>query len=417
MRGRIVLPIMDENGRVIGFGGRAMQEGQEPKYLNTRETPVYRKSGSLYLLHTAKEPMRKAGQAILVEGYFDAIALQAAGIENTVAVLGTALTGEQLKLLRRFAQTLLIVYDEDAGGNEAALRGLDLATEAGFDVRIVRLPGSADPDEFIAAHGAEAFQAAITHAAGGEEAGALAERGGSISLFDFRLDVASRRVDPASLAGRKAIVAALLPYLAKVPNAIERFAYIQQLASRLGIREQDVDEEVRRFLERQPAGRPAAAGTRPTPAPATRFADDSRKAKIERYVLEGVLRHQATAVEALLALPPEAFTHPDTGALAARLRDLFASGEGFSVSALMDEYQDAPGVVSLLASADSDATPPGSEPPSPEGYRDAAEQLRRWYNRAQLKHVQEQLESTSDPDAYAHLLAAKQRLSAQQEPS
>lgn len=422
MRGRIVLPIMDETGRVIGFGGRAMQEGQEPKYLNTRETPVYRKSGALYLLHAAKEPMRKAGQAILVEGYFDAIALHAAGLDHAVAVCGTSLTEAQLRLLRRFAQTLLIVYDEDAGGNEAALRGLDLATEAGFDVRIVRLPGATDPDEFLAANGPDAFRAALADAAGGETPEALAARGGilapasagrggAISLFDFRLEVASRRVDPASLAGRKAIVANLLPYLAKVPNAIERFAYVQRLAGRLGIREQDVDEEIRRFMDRTGAGRPGPASARPAaPTPPSPAAPPKTYA-LERYILEGVLRHRAAAVEALLALPPEAFGHPETGRLAARLRELFAQGVGFSASALMDEYQEAPGIIQLLAGADGEETQEHDG-----GYREAADQLRRWYNRAQLKDVQHQLEHTTDPEAVALLLAAKQRLAAEGRP-
>jgi DNA primase len=171
MRGRLVIPIADDTGRVIGFGGRALDEGQQPKYLNTPESPVYRKSACLFALNFAKEAVRRAGRAVLVEGYFDAIAAHAAGADDVVAVLGTSLTEAQLKLLKRSTGRLVIVYDEDVGGNEAAVRGLDLATEAGFEVRIARLPGGLDPDEFLRAHGAEGFARALDDAAGGEEPG------------------------------------------------------------------------------------------------------------------------------------------------------------------------------------------------------------------------------------------------------
>ena len=416
MRGRIVFPIMDETGRVIGFGGRAMLEGQEPKYLNTAETPVYRKSNSLYLLHAAKEPIRKAGRAVLVEGYFDAVALHAAGFEETVAVLGTALTETQLKLLRRFTATLLIVYDEDAGGNEAAVRGLDLATEAGFEVKVVRLPGATDPDEFLAAHGRDAMERALADAAGSEAAG------GAVSLFAFRMDVAARRADPATLPGRKAIVAALLPFLARVPNAIERYSYVQQLAGRLGVREQDVDEEVTRFLARP------APTTRPTPiAPGPAATPPLTAAwRTERLLLQGVVRRNAAAVEAWLGLTDAHFSDPASARLAVRLRELFAAGQSFSAAGLMDEFQDQPAIVDLLATAEGPNVVGIEAPPQPEGgegspaeggtapaagaYREAADQLRHWYNRGQLKDVQRQLERATDPAAIVRLLEAKQRL-------
>ncbi|MEK7766531.1 MAG: DNA primase [bacterium] len=220
MRGRLVIPITDETGRVVGFGGRALDEHLQPKYLNTPETPLFKKSSCLYGLAFAKDAIRKAGRAVLVEGYFDAIAAHAHGVAEVVAVLGTSLTDPQLRLLKRFAPKLVIVYDEDMGGNEAALRGLDLATEAGFEVRIARLPGATDPDEFLAAHGPDGFRRVLEDAAGGEAPSSpLAERGAAVSLFDFRLEVASRHADPATLGGRTRIVSGLLPFLAKVPNA------------------------------------------------------------------------------------------------------------------------------------------------------------------------------------------------------
>jgi len=414
MRGRIVLPIMDESGRVIGFGGRAMAPQAQPKYLNTPDTPLYHKSSTLYGLAFAKEALRRSSRAILVEGYFDAIAAHAAGVAGTVAVLGTSLTEQQLKLLRRFVQRLVIVYDEDAGGNEAALRGLDLATEAGFDVRIARLPGSTDPDEFILANGADRFLAAMDDAVGGDAPG------GAVPLFDFRLEVASRRVDIKSLDGKKRTVEALLPFLARVPNAIERHAYVQRLADRLDLREADIEEEMDRFRSR----RAAEPVSRPRPGTAPSATAEVRASPAERLLLAGVLVHGETAIAALLGSPPEVFRSPASRKLADRLRSLFQEGTAFSVASLMDDFQDSPVVLEMLASAEgapaADA-PAGGAPGTPatmqtgpdeSSCREAASKLTRQYVRDRLKEVQRELEKARDPTEMTRLLAEKQRLAA-----
>ena len=404
MRGRLVLPITDEAGRIIGFGGRAMAPQASPKYLNTPDTPLYHKSSVLYGLAFAKEALRRSGRAILVEGYFDAIGAHAAGVTGTVAVLGTSLTEQQLRLLRRFVQKLVIVYDEDAGGNEAALRGLDLATEAGFDVRIARLPGSTDPDEFILANGPDRFLAAMDDAVGGETPGA------AVPLFDFRLEVASRRTDVRTLDGKKATVESLLPFLVRVPNAIERHAYVQRLADRLDLREADIEEEMERFRSRHasepvPRARPGAdpavpAGTRASPA--------------ERLLLAGVLAHGEAAAAALLGLPPEIFRSPAARKLADRLRTLFQEGTAFSVASLMDDFQEAPEVLDMLASADGPPGPPDAAPAGPDeaACREAASKLNRHYVQDRLREVQKELEKAKDPAEVTRLLTEKQRLAA-----
>ena len=412
MRGRLVIPITDDRGRVTGFGGRTLDDAQVPKYLNTPETPLFHKSSSLYGLSLARDAIRKAGRIVLVEGYFDVIALHAHGVPETVASLGTSLTDGQLAALKRVARLLLIVYDEDVGGNDAAIRGLDLATEAGFEVKIVRLPGSKDPDEFILAHGRDGFLKALEESAGSDASDALGA-GVAVSLFDYRLEVAARRADPGSLRGQQQIVASLLPYLARVPNAIERHAYVKRLADRLNIREADIEEELAKAAAR-PAPRPPM---RPEPAARPGSRPPASGWRAERLLLAGVLGHQPAAVQALLELPKEAFQTPDAGRLAARLSSLLDSGESFSVASLMDEFQDSPLALDLLSEADPSAKAPTAKAPAAEpaaetdaACREAAEHLTHAWRRRQLKDLQRQIEQARDPADVARLMQAKQQL-------
>jgi DNA primase len=406
MRGRLVIPITDDQGRVVGFGGRALDDDQLPKYLNTPETPLFHKSTSLYGLALAKDAIRKAGRVVLVEGYFDVIALHVQGVTETVASLGTSLTDGQLAALKRFARLLLIVYDEDMGGNDAAIRGLDLATEAGFEVKIVRLPGSKDPDEFILAHGREAFLKSIDAAAGADGAAgpdAFGVAGGAMTLFDYRLEVANRHADASSLRGKQQIVAALLPFLARVPNAIERHAYVHRLATRLDLREADIEEEMGKVAARPVQFRPEPPRKAAPPAvPQSGW-------RAERLLLTGVLAHQPAAVLALLELPNEAFRTVEAARLAKRLADLIGSGESFSVASLIDEFQDSPVALEVLSGTDAglDAShAAGTE----SAIREAAAHLTQAHHRAKLKDLQRQLERANDPAVVARLLQAKQQL-------
>ncbi len=415
MRGRLVIPITDERGRVIGFGGRAMLPDQQPKYLNTAETPVFHKSALLYALAEAKEAIRKSERIVLVEGYFDAIALHASGIAETVASMGTSLTEPQLGLLKRFARTLMIVYDEDMGGNEAALRGLDMATAAGFDVRIVRLPTGTDPDEFVLTHGRDAFLRLLDDAAGGADAtlasaGSSAAPGGAaMPLFEYRLELACRQADPATLVGQKRIVATLLPFLARVPNAIERFAYVKRLAERVRAREQDIEEELRTHQLRAPTrfAAPAARPAVPTSKPSASAASPAWRA--ERLLLTGALRGQSGGLRAVFELAATDWPTPAAAILAARLHALLEAGEAFSVASLMDEYQEDPGVLELLAGAEEGGD---AERGSDDALAEAQAHLRRLATKARLRELQQKIERAADPEEASRLIAEKQSLAA-----
>src|ERR1700726_424007 len=155
-RRRIIFPIANESAKVIAFGGRALGDDM-PKYLNSPETPIYSKSNVLYHLDRAKEALRRSDFAVLVEGYMDAIAVARAGISNVVASCGTSLAEPQIKLLARFTRRVIVNYDPDTAGQTATERSISLLLEQDFEVRVLALPGQADPDKFIRQNGAEAY--------------------------------------------------------------------------------------------------------------------------------------------------------------------------------------------------------------------------------------------------------------------
>lgn len=159
-RGRVMYPIWDMAGRVVGFGARALRD-EKPKYLNSPDTSLFHKGHMLYGYHKAKAMMKKTDRVILLEGYMDAIALHQAGITNAVATLGTALTPDQALLFKRTVDEVILLYDGDAAGRAAALKNMSIIEDAGLSIRVAELPGGLDPDEYIAEKGPEVFQVEI----------------------------------------------------------------------------------------------------------------------------------------------------------------------------------------------------------------------------------------------------------------
>jgi len=227
-RGRIIFPISDVRGRVVGFGGRVLDGGQ-PKYLNTPETPVFNKRHVLYGLDRAREAIRKTGQAIVVEGYMDLIALHAGGITNAVASLGTAFTAEQARQLARHADRVYFAYDSDAAGQNATLRALATVRAMGLEVRVVTVPDGKDPDDYIRRHGPDAFRALLEQAP---------------TLLDYQIRQAMLTNDPASASGKMGILAAAIPALSQSPNPAEINEHIRLLSQSLGVHEEDIRREL-----------------------------------------------------------------------------------------------------------------------------------------------------------------------------
>jgi DNA primase len=219
-RRRITFPIANESGKIVAFGCRALGDDQ-PKYLNSPETPVYSKSNVLYHLDRAKEALRRQDYAILVEGYMDAIAVARAGISNVVASCGTSLAEPQIKLLSRFTRRVIVNYDPDTAGQAATERSISLLLEHDFEVRVLALPGKADPDKFIREQGADAYVQLLKQAP---------------PYVDY-LIARARQMDLTSAEGKRQAVNFLLPYVQKIPNQILRSEWATRIAQQLRLDE------------------------------------------------------------------------------------------------------------------------------------------------------------------------------------
>lgn len=232
-RHRVIFPIRDSSGRVVAFGGRALGDS-EPKYLNSPETPAYVKGEHLYGLDVARDAIRREGFAVLVEGYLDLIALHQAGFENAVASLGTALTPAQVKLLARYTQRVVVSYDGDTAGVNAAAKTLDLFLERGFDVRVAEIPQGKDPDDFVKDEGAAAYDAIVRQAPG---------------YLDFLVGRELHARDLSRPDEKVSAINAILPKLARLESAVERAAWAGRLADALGIDDDLVMQELRSALK------------------------------------------------------------------------------------------------------------------------------------------------------------------------
>jgi len=219
-RNRLMFPIHSESGKVIAFGGRALDPADEAKYLNSAESPIYRKSAVLYNLHRAKEGIRKAGRSVLVEGYMDAIGVFAAGVREVVASCGTALTAQQVQALRRHSDKIVVNFDPDAAGANAAERSINLLLDEGMHVRIVELEDGLDPDEYCKDRGAEAYRGKLDKAQ---------------NYFYWLADRARARFDLRTAEGRVAGFQFLLPAIQRLPEKIERVAVANDVAGYLGV--------------------------------------------------------------------------------------------------------------------------------------------------------------------------------------
>ncbi|MFS8640244.1 MAG: DNA primase [Symbiobacteriaceae bacterium] len=244
-RNRVMFPIRDPRGRVVGFGGRALGD-DEPKYLNSPETAVFNKRRLWFGLDLARVRLRETGVAVVVEGYMDAIAIDRAGIGYAaVASLGTSLSEEQVDLLARYASTVVIAYDGDAAGQRATLRGLELFALANVEVRVAEFPPGRDPDDVLQAEGPEALRRYIE---------------GAVPLVEFQFRRVLREHDTTSVRGRAAAVAELAPWLARVRSEVERAEYLRRYAAALGVDEATFWREVRRVRRRRASHRARVAG-------------------------------------------------------------------------------------------------------------------------------------------------------------
>lgn len=231
-RNRIMFPIIDVSGNVIAFGGRVMDDSR-PKYKNSSDTPVFKKSRNLFALNFARHTCQE--QIILCEGYMDVIALHSAGFENAVATLGTAITSEQARIMSRYTKKVIISYDSDEAGQKAAMRAVKLLSEVGLDVTILKVNGAKDPDEYIKKFGADKFRQLLSQ---------------SKSKFDYNLDAILTKYDINLQADKVKALAESEKLISETYSSAERDLYIQTVSKLFGVEVKSVKNDVDKMISK-----------------------------------------------------------------------------------------------------------------------------------------------------------------------
>jgi DNA primase len=278
-RNRLMIPIARDSGSVIAFGGRSMDAGQVPKYLNSPETPIYVKGRTLYGLNLSKAAIRKSGFAVLVEGYFDFAQVFQTQATPVVASCGTALTPQQAQLLRRFTSKVVVSFDPDAAGEGAAARSGELLVAEGFEVNVLVLDKGEDPDTFIRRNGGDRYRERLKS---------------SRPYLEYRLDRAAAGVDFGQDEGRRQFFAKMLDVAAKIPDAAARDQFADRMSHKARVTEEVVRAEIRK-----------AAVQRKTELTTRELPSLGRLKQAERNLIWSLVHNTGEAVDALEALEDE----------------------------------------------------------------------------------------------------------------
>ncbi len=333
-RSRLMIPIARDTGTVVAFGGRALEKDQQPKYLNSPETPIYTKSRTLYGLNLTKGDLRKVRYAIIVEGYFDFAQVYQAGGFPVVATCGTALTPQQSQILHRFTSKTVLCYDPDSAGQTAAERSSELLVAEGFVVNVMTLPGGGDPDTFIQKNGAEGFREQLKH---------------SRPYLEFLLDRAAAGIDLTRDDNRRDFLKRMLGVAARIPDPAVRDQFADRLAHKARVTEDVVRAEIRK-----------AAANRKTELPVERVPSlQGNIRKAEKGLIWSLVHDPVGTMPTLRQLEPEDLKGLSTSNLLRTALELDVRPEDVP-SALMERLstQEA----ELLASVAAEPFPPAVLP-------------------------------------------------------
>ena len=290
-RKRLMIPIQDATGKFIAFGGRVLDDSK-PKYINSPENIVYSKGRNLFGLNIAKKGDTK--KIIIVEGYMDAISLYQRGITNVVASLGTALTEQQGRLLRKNSEQIIIGYDADGAGQAATLRGMEILQNMGCDIRVLQIYGAKDPDEFVIKYGPERFQKCVDSA---------------ISLVEFKVKVLKQNLNLENVNDKIKFLNETAKILAKVDNSIEQEIYIDRISSEYGVSKEAIYGEVNKLKYAKTSDKKVLER-----APIKSFIKEENSEKID----ESIIKREKMVIYILLNYPKESFE---------RIKDIITVGE------------------------------------------------------------------------------------------
>lgn len=339
-RNRCMFPILDLKGRVVAFGGRVMDDSK-PKYLNSPESPIFNKRRLLFAIYQALPEIRKKRQAIMVEGYMDAISLHAHGVTNVVASLGTAFTVEQARLLKKYADEIVFSYDMDAAGQNATRRALEIAGAVGLKLRVALVGEGKDPDEFVNLHGGEAYLEAVAQAQ---------------PALDYLFGALQRQYDASTLDGQHHILDEMFAVLLAQQDTFQFNSFIRKMAMTLHMDEGMIRSEALSFAKKNHSTLYISQKT-PLEAPTT---DNGPQAKKQKLLEEGLLKYCLR-----YHMLPEGWellkNYPFTSPFRQRLFDAMKSMEGEITEQAVEGKllrEDIP----LLAELAMEGDPPGSVP-------------------------------------------------------
>jgi DNA primase len=347
-RHRITFPVRDLQGRVVSFGARALSPDDEPKYLNGPETVVFRKASILFALDRARDGIRRRDEALLMEGYTDVLMAHLGGFDHAVAGMGTAFTPQQARLIKRFASRVVLVYDADAAGRQAAERTLDLCLEGDLDVAVALLPEGRDVDEILLEEGPEGFQTVLDAA---------------LPFLDFKVKAAGDRHDLDAPRGRARAAEEAIATIVRIPRPVERDQYLRALAESMGdeAMEGALRTEAARVLARRDLRRARRAGaTTAERSPASGALPDRVRARTRRLadeaLLAGLLFFPDLRGVVLRAVGPEHFPDPVHRRLYNACLALDEAGEGWDLRAVASRLADDAEAQAVLAGLPEDPT-------------------------------------------------------------
>jgi DNA primase len=366
-RNRLMIPICRDTGSVVAFGGRALDAGQQPKYLNSPETAVYSKGRMLYGLHLSKTAIRQGGFAVLVEGYFDFAQVYQAGVQAVVAVCGTALTPPQAQQLRRFTSKVVLSFDPDTAGQGAAARSCEMLVAEGFDVNVAVLPEGTDPDSFV-------------RKAGG--AGYVERLRRSVPYLEYLLDRVAARHNLNTDEGRVRFVSEMLPVASRIPDAAMRDRFADRLAFKAMVTEEVVRAEIRK-----------AAVQRQTTLVRPELPSFGRVTKAEKGLIWWLVHRPEGAMPSIASLDDQDTEDLQTRSvldLARKLKD----DRGFSPSMLLERLNLAE--AHLVTGIASEREPPVHDP------EDCARMIKRLRYERERAAVQREIDRLQQLGATEH---------------
>ncbi|MBI4549711.1 MAG: DNA primase [Candidatus Omnitrophica bacterium] len=321
LRARVIFPIRNAQGKVVAFGGRIMTQ-EVPKYINSPETEIFRKRREFYGLNLAKRHIPEEPRMFIVEGYLDQIRLYAAGFRNTVATLGTALTEDHVRILKRYIQEAVLVYDGDKAGESASLRGMEIFLKEGLAVKLLALPAGLDPDDLVRNAGAAEFEK-------------LAR--GAQDLFDFKLASLMKKFDRKDSLGLLKITGEFLDTFAVIPNAVLLDRYVNRLAAVLGVQTDSIRNELAKLKARKGEGRDAAAAA----APERKEGAAGGPVAEEEFMLLGLLLVEPERLEKVLQeVGADDFHSEESRRVFLTLKALFDEGEKITFNSFFGRLRD-----------------------------------------------------------------------------